>query len=68
MAFPDILIGSKFDAKGFKQAESAISGLTSKVTKAAGALGLALSARAAINFGNVANNTASVPTFMAQRS
>ena len=36
MAFPDILIGSKFDAKGFKQAESAISGLTSKVTKAAG--------------------------------
>lgn len=51
MSFPDIVIGSKFDAKGFKKAESAITGLTSKVGKAAGALGLALSARAAINFG-----------------
>ena len=54
MAFPDILIGSKFDAKGFKQAERAVDKLGKSVKGAAGALGLALSARAAINFGKAA--------------
>lgn len=51
MAFPDILIGSKFDAKGFKQAETAVSKLTKNVKSAAGALGIALSARAVFLFG-----------------
>lgn len=54
MAFPDILIGSKFDAKGFKQAESSISKLTKNVKFAAGALGVALSAKAVANFGKAA--------------
>ena len=47
----DIRVGSSFDAKGFKQAETAVSKLTKNVKFAAGALGLALSARAAVNFG-----------------
>ena len=52
--FPDILIGSKFDAKGFKQAETAVSKLTKSVKYAAGALGLAFGARAVVNFGKAA--------------
>ena len=44
MAFPDIKIGSKFDAKGFKQAESA----SKKLAKT---FGLAFSAKAIVNFG-----------------
>ena len=43
---PDIKIGSKFDAKGFKQAESEISKLTKGVKSLAGAVGLAFGAQA----------------------
>jgi hypothetical protein len=43
---PDIKIGSKFDAKGFKQAESEISKLTKGVKSLAGAFGLAFGAQA----------------------
>ena len=38
----EIVIGSKFDAKGFKQAETAVSKLNSQVKTLAGSLGIAL--------------------------
>ena len=47
----DINVGSKFDAKGFKQAETALGKLTKTVKSAAGALGIAYSARAITQFG-----------------
>jgi hypothetical protein len=46
MAVPDILIGSKLDAKGFKQVESELSKLNKGVKNLAGAFGIALGARA----------------------
>lgn len=51
MAFPDIKIGSTFDAKGFKQAETASTKLGKSVKKLAGAFGLALGTKAIVNFG-----------------
>lgn len=47
----DINIGSKLDAKGFKQAETALSKLNKTVKSAAGAIGLAYSGRAITQFG-----------------
>jgi len=46
MAIPEILIGSKLDAKGFKQVESELSKLNKGVKNLAGAFGIALGARA----------------------
>jgi hypothetical protein len=54
MALPEIVIGSKLDAKGFKQAESATDKLTRSVKNLAATLGLAFSAAAIINFGKAA--------------
>jgi hypothetical protein len=50
MALPDIVIGSRLDAKGFKQAETASAKLTKSVKKLAGAFGLAFSTKAIVNF------------------
>jgi hypothetical protein len=47
----DINIGSKLDAKGFKQAETALGRLTKTVKSAAGAIGIAYGARAITQFG-----------------
>ena len=47
----DIQVGSAFDAKGFKQAETALSKLSKTVKSAAGALGIAYGARAITQFG-----------------
>ena len=47
----DIQVGSKFDAKGFKQAETALTKLTKTVKSAAGALGIAYGARAITQYG-----------------
>jgi hypothetical protein len=54
MAFPDIKLGSSFDAKGFKQAETASAKLEKGVKKLAGAFGLAFSTRAVVNFSKAA--------------
>jgi hypothetical protein len=54
MALPEIVIGSKLDAKGFKQAESATDKLGRSVKNLAKTLGLAFSAAAIINFGKAA--------------
>jgi len=51
MALPEINIGSKFDAKGFKQAETATQKLTKNVKSLAGAFGIAFGARAIVQFG-----------------
>jgi hypothetical protein len=51
MAIPVINIGSKLDAKGFKQAETAASKLGRNVKKLAGALGLAFGTAQVIAFG-----------------
>ena len=51
MALPEINIGSKFDAKGFKQAETATQKLTKSVKSLAGAFGIAFGARAIVQFG-----------------
>lgn len=50
MALPEILIGSKLDAKGFKQAETALNKLTKSVRNLASAFGVAFGARALINY------------------
>ena len=50
MAYPDIKLGSSFDAKGFKQAETATQKLTKNVKQLAGAFGVAFSTRAIVNF------------------
>ena len=54
MALPDIVIGSRLDAKGFKQAETATAKLEKSVKKLAGAFGLAFSTRAVVNFSKAA--------------
>jgi hypothetical protein len=46
----DINIGSKLDAKGFKQAETATDKLTKNVKNLASALGLAFGTRAVLNY------------------
>jgi hypothetical protein len=51
MVLPVINIGSKLDAKGFKQAETAASKLGRNVKKLAGALGLAFGTAQVIAFG-----------------
>lgn len=51
MAFPDIVIGSSFDAKGFKKAETAIGKLEKNVKSLASAFGVAFGTRAVVNFG-----------------
>jgi len=51
---PDINIGSKFDAKGFKQAETATDKLGKQAKKLAGALGLAVGGQAILAFGKAA--------------
>jgi hypothetical protein len=50
MALPDIVIGSRLDARGFKQAETAAAKLEKNVKKLASAFGLAFSTRAVVNF------------------
>jgi hypothetical protein len=50
----DINIGSKLDAKGFKQAETATDKLIKSTKRLAGAVGLAFSAQAVVNFGRLA--------------
>ena len=51
MTLPTIHIGSKFDSKGFKQAETATQKLTKNVKSLAGAFGIAFGARAIVQFG-----------------
>lgn len=51
MANPTIDIGSKFDAKGFKQAETAVGKLTKNVKNLASGFGIAFGATAIVNFG-----------------
>lgn len=51
MAFPDIKLGSTFDAKGFKQAESAVDKLGKNVKNLAKTFGLALGTAAIVKFG-----------------
>jgi hypothetical protein len=58
--FEEINIGSKFDAKGFKQAETALGKLNKTTKSLAGALGLAFGARAVAQYGK-----RSVAAFMA---
>lgn len=50
MAFPEILLGSKFDAKGFKQAESAVTKLNSSVKNLAKTFGIAFGATALVTY------------------
>ena len=50
MALPTIHIGSKLDAKGFKQAETALTKLTKGAKSLASALGIAYSTRALVNY------------------
>jgi hypothetical protein len=54
MALPEIVIGSKLDAKGFKQAESATDKLGRSVKNLAKTLGLAFSAAAILSYGKAA--------------
>jgi hypothetical protein len=50
----EIFIGSKFDAKGFKQAETALGKLNGTAKKVAGSLGLAFGAAAIAQYGKAA--------------
>jgi len=50
----EIFIGSKFDAKGFKQAETALGKLNSSAKKVAGTFGLAFGAAAITQYGKAA--------------
>ena len=54
MAIPVINIGSKLDAKGFKQAETATDKLGKQAKKMAGALGLAFGGQQILAFGKAA--------------
>lgn len=53
MPFPDILIGSKFDGKGFKQAETALGKLNKGAKSLGKTLGVSLGAAAVVAFGKV---------------
>ena len=59
MAFPDINIGSKFDAKGFKQAQSATEKLGKSVKNLAATFGVAFSVAAIVAYGKAAAKAAS---------
>jgi uncharacterized protein YidB (DUF937 family) len=50
MAFPEIVIGSSFDAKGFRQAETAATKLNKTIKNLAGTFGIAFSTKAVVNF------------------
>ena len=50
MGLPEILIGSKFDAKGFKQAESALNKLNKNVKSLTRSLGLGLGTAAVVSY------------------
>ena len=50
MALPEIFLGSKFDAKGFKQAETALNKLTITVRNFAATFGVAFGATALVNY------------------
>jgi hypothetical protein len=52
--FEQIFIGSKFDAKGFKQAETALGKLNGTAKKLAGTFGLAFGAAAVASYGKAA--------------
>ena len=52
--FEQIFIGSKFDSKGFKQAETALSKLNGTAKKLAGTFGLAFGAAAITSYGKAA--------------
>jgi hypothetical protein len=52
--FEQIFIGSKFDAKGFKQAETALGKLNGSAKKLAGTFGLAFGAAAITSYGKAA--------------
>ena len=54
MAYPDIKLGSSFDAKGFKQAETASAKLGKTIKNLAGTFGLAFGAKAIVDFGKAA--------------
>jgi hypothetical protein len=54
MAYPDIKLGSSFDAKGFKQAETASAKLGKTIKNLAGTFGLAFGAKAVVDFGKAA--------------
>lgn len=54
MALPEILIGSKLDAKGFKQAETALNKLTKTVRNFAATFGVAFGATALVNYSKAA--------------
>ena len=54
MAYPDIKLGSSFDAKGFKQAETASAKLGKTIKSLAGTFGLAFGTAAVVNFGKAA--------------
>jgi F0F1-type ATP synthase delta subunit len=54
MALPEIVIGSKFDAKGFKQAETATDKLGKSIKNLAYSFGLVFSAQNVISFGKTA--------------
>ena len=54
MALPEIFIGSKLDAKGFKQAETALNKLTKSVRKFAATFGVAFGATALVNYSKAA--------------
>jgi hypothetical protein len=54
MALPEIIIGSRLDAKGFKQAESATDKLGKSVVNLAKTLGVAFSAAAIVNYSKAA--------------
>lgn len=56
MATPDIKIGSKLDARGFKQAETALNKLTKSTKSLAKAFGIAFSAQAITRYGIAAVN------------
>ena len=50
MSLPEILIGSKFDAKGFKQAETALTKLSKNVHSLTRSLGLGLGTAAIVGY------------------
>jgi hypothetical protein len=54
MAIPEIFLGSKFDAKGFKQAETALNKLTKTVRNFAATFGVAFGATALVNYSKAA--------------
>ena len=61
--FEEIVIGSKLDAKGFKQADTALGKLGRSAKSLAGSLGLAFGTAALVNFGK-----ASVKAFVADNN